>query len=148
MAANTSPVFTKNGQINSALVTAANTSSQGGGTVATDIFKVYTADATNGSYLQYLRWIPTGTATTTTTATTGRVFVSSITSGATTSANTFLIKETALTAISADNSTGAVNEFDIPLGFVLPAGWTILVTNHVAPAANTAWRATVIGGDL
>jgi hypothetical protein len=147
MAANTSPIFTKNGNVNSVLVTAANTSSQGGGTIATDIFKAFTADATNGSFINKVRWIPTATTPTTTTATVGRVFMSSITSSTTTSANTHLLAEITLPAIAADSASAGATYFDIPIGAAIPAGYTILVTNHAAPAANTAWRAVVFGGD-
>lgn len=147
MAGNAIPQFTKNGAINSVLVTAANTSSQGGGTIATDIFKAFTADATNGSFVEYVRFSATATTPTTTTATVARVFVSSVTSGATTSANTFLVAEMALPATAADNASTAINPFDIALNIRLPAGYTILVTNHAAPAANTAWRLLVVGGD-
>lgn len=148
MAANSNPRFTRVGNIGSVLVTAGNTSSQGGATaVGTDIFKAFTADATNGSFVERVRWLPTATAATTTTATVGRVFVSSVASGATTSANTYLVGEVTLPAIAADNASTAVQPLDVPLGLTLPAGWTLLVTNHAAPAANTAWRATTIGGD-
>ncbi len=147
MAGNGIPQFTKNGAIGSALVTAANTSSQGGGTIATDIFKAFTADASNGSFVEYVRFVPTATTPTTTTATVARVFVSSVASGAVTSANTWLIGEMALPATAADNASTAINPFDIAVNLRLPAGWTILVTNHAAPAANTAWRLLVVGGD-
>ncbi len=146
MAGNTNPQFTKAGEFNSVLVTAANTSSQGGGTVATDIFKAFTADATNGSFVETVRFIPTATAPTTTTATVGRVFISSVTSGSTTSSNTFLLAEVTLPAVAADNASTAVYPIDVPINFRLPAGYTILVTNHAAPAANTAWRVDVISG--
>ena len=141
------PQFTKNGVLGSVLVTAANTSSQGGGTIATDIFKALTADTTNGTFVEYVRWIPTATTPTSTGATVGRVFASSVTSGAVTSANTVLLAEVALPIIAADSATLAVNWIDIPINCRLPAGWTLLVTNHAAPAANTAWRANVVGGD-
>ena len=147
MAANSNPKFTKNGRVSSVLVTALNASSQGGGTVGTDIFLAFTSDATNGSFVERVRLIPTATTPTTTTATVARVFGSTIASGATTSANTYLVAEITLPAIAADNASTAVIPFDISLGFALPASGTILVTNHAAPAANTAWRAVVIGGD-
>lgn len=147
MPGNTDPIFTKNGKINGVLVTAANTSSQGGGTIGTDIFLAFTADATNGSFVQRVRLIPTATTPTATTATVARIFLSSVTSGATTSANTHLWDELTLPSVNADNASAAVPEFDIMLGFALPPGWTILVTNHAAPAANTAWKAVVVAGD-
>lgn len=146
MAANTTPIFTLTPNVSSVLVTAANTSSQGGGTVATDIFKAWTAGA-NGGFIRFVRLIPTGTATTTTTATKACVFVSSIASGATTSANTHLIAEQALAATSADNATAAATYYDIPVNEAVPATYTVLATNYAAPAANTAWRVIVFGGD-
>ena len=148
MAANTSPIFTKNGSISSVLVTAANTSSQGGGTIATDIFKAFTADATNGSLVARARWIPTASsASTATNGTVGRLFISSVTSGSTTSSNTYLWEEIALPVVTADATANSVFAYDIILGFWLPPSYTILVTNHAAPASNTAWRCTVIAGD-
>lgn len=147
MAPNTDPIFTRNGKISSVLITAANTSSQGGGTIGTDIFLVGQADATNGSFIQRVRFIPTATAATNTTATVARVFLSSVSSGTTTSSNTFLLAEITLPLVAADNASTGVIWFDIILGFPINAGYTILVTNHSAPAANTAWRATAIFGD-
>ena len=148
MAGNATPQFTKNGTIGAPVnITAANTSSQGGGTIATDIFKMLTADATNGTFIEFVRWIPTATTPTTTTATVGRLFLSSVTSGATTNANTHLIAEVALPAIAADNASTAANWLDVTLNIRIPAGWTLLATCHAAPAANTAWKAIPFGGD-
>lgn len=146
MPANTAPIFTKAPKVGSVLVTAANTSSQGGGTVGTDIFLAFTAGA-DGSYIDRVRLIPTGTAATTTTATVGRIFISSIASGSTTSANTWLVGEITLPAIAADNASAAATLYELPLGIGIQGTYTILVTNHAAPAANTAWRAMVLGGD-
>lgn len=146
MPANTSPIFGRAGAVGSVLVTAANTSSQGGGTIATDIFLLKTLGA-DGTFVRAVRWIPTATAPTTTTATVGRVFLSSQSSGATTSANTWLLGEITLPAIAADNASTAVPSFDVPIGFAIQTGFSILVTNHAAPAANTAWRAVLIGMD-
>lgn len=136
----------KTGRVGSALVTAACTTSDGTGTIGTDTFLAFTAGS-NGSYVDRLRWIPIATAPTTTGATVARVYISSVSTGATTSANTFLFQEVSLAAVAADNASNAGNIFDIGLGFSLPAGWTILVQNHAAPVALSAWRATVIGGD-
>lgn len=147
MAANTVPSFTKEALISSVLVTAGNTSSQGGGTIGTDIFLVATAGA-DGAFVEKVRLIPTATtAATSTSITVARIFLSTQSSGATTSANTYLYAEAFLTNQSADSSTVAVTAIDMPLGFRLPAGMSILVTNHVAPAANSAWRALAIAGN-
>ena len=147
MPGNSDPIFIRVGKNLSVLVTAANTSSQGGGTVGTDIFLAFTADATNGSFVRRVEWIPTATTPTTTTATVGRVFLSSVSSGATTSANTRLLTEVVLAATAADNASTNVSPISIPLDLVLAPGETILVTNHAAPAAGSAWRVNVFGGD-
>ena len=147
MPGNSDPLFIRVGKNTSVLVTAANTSSQGGGTVGTDIFLAFTADATNGSFVRRVEWIPTATTPTTTTATVGRVFLSSVSSGATTSANTRLLTEVVLPATGADQTSGAAFPIAIPLDMPLAPGETILVTNHAAPAAGSAWRANVFGGD-
>lgn len=146
MAANTDPIYSKAGLISAVAVTAANTSSQGGGTVATDIFLAFTADATNGSFVREVRWsLAESTIATASTATVGRVFISTITSGTTTSSDTHLWQEVAL-ASQTPSSTAAGVPIVIPMNIMLPAGYTILVTNHAAPAANTHWKAIVIGG--
>ena len=147
MAGNIDPIFIRVGKNSSVLVTAANTSSQGGGTVGTDIFLAFQADATNGSYVRRIDWVPTATAPTSTTATVGRVYISSVSSGATTSANTRLVAEVQLATVAADNATSPTFPVSIPLELVLAPGETVLVTNHAAPAVNTAWRAKVFGGD-
>lgn len=147
MAGNATPQFTKNGKVSSVLITAANTSSQGTGTIATDTFLVVTADATNGSWIETVRLIATATAPTTTTATVARIFLSTVASGAITSATAFLLAEVTLPATAADNASTSVPPIDVPIQFRLPPGMTILATNHAAPAANTAWRALAIGGD-
>jgi len=147
MPANRQPAFTRLGNHGAVLVTAANTSSAGGGTIGTDIFLAFTADATNGSFIQMVRWMPVATAPTTMTPTVGRVFISSVTSGATTSANTILWGEVALPNVPADNASTAVYPLEVPFGWWLKPGHTILVTNHAAPAANSNWRALAVVGD-
>jgi hypothetical protein len=148
MSGNSDPIYSRVGSISAVGITAANTSSQGGGTIGTDIFLAFTADATNGSFIREIRFTPTASAAATATnSTTARIFVSSVTSGSTTSSNTHLIQEVALGAQTADQTTSAVFSVVVPLNFALPPGWTILVTNHVAPATNSAWKAVVIGGN-
>lgn len=147
MAINQNPVWSGIGNISAVIPTAANTSSQGGGTIGTDIFKAFTADATYGSWASRIRLTPTSTAASTPTAATViRVFVSSQASGATTSANTWLIKEIALGAQTADSPTAATFSIEEPLNFAMDPSFTILVTTHTANAANTGWQCVVFGG--
>lgn len=132
--------------IASVRITAANTSSQGGGTIGTDIF-LTESTAASGSFIDTIRFSPTATAPTATTATVARVFASTVSSGSTTNANTFLLGEIVLPATNADNASTSAAVIDLPIKKSLPTGWHILVTNHAAPAANTAWVATCFGGD-
>lgn len=148
MAGNATPQFCKNGSLGTpVVVTAANTNGQGAGTIATDIFLFFTADATNGSFVEYVRLNPTATTPTATGATVARIFWSTQTSGSTTNANTHLIAEVALPITSADNASTATNPIDVPINFRLPAGATLLVTNHAAPTANTGWKTMAVAGD-
>jgi hypothetical protein len=149
MPGNAVPQFTRIGNIASALLTAALTTSDGsGGTIGTNISVVFTADATNGSYVESVRIaIVASAASTAAAGTTIRIYVSSIASGSTTTANTFLITEVAVPAVTADQATTATNVFDVALGFRLPAGYTILASTHVAANANTGYRVTSFGGD-
>lgn len=149
MAGNTDPIYSKVGKISGVEVTAANTKSDGAGTIGTDIFLAFTADATNGSFVRDIKTFLTATtAATATTATVVRYFASSATSGATTASNTHPLGEFAVASQSADNSgTATFPVAVITLNLPLPAGWTILVTNHAAPAANTKLKTVVFAGD-
>jgi hypothetical protein len=148
MAANTSPIFSLTPNVGQVTITqtAANTSSAGGGTVGTDIFKVFTSGA-NGSFAQRIRFMSVATAPTTGVATTLRIFLSTVGSGSTTAADTFLIGEISVPAIASDNSTNATNYYDFIVNSALPTGMFILVTQHVAQTANQNWVATAFGGD-
>lgn len=149
MAGNAVPQFTRQGNIGSALVNAANTNSDGTGNITTPtMYVVFTADATNGSYVEFARVnVVASVAATAGAATVIRLYYSTIGSGATTNANTFLIAELAIPAITADQTVTATNWFDIPLGFRIPAGSFILASTHIAAAANTGNRISVYGGD-
>lgn len=133
-------------KISSVRVTAANTSSQGGGTIGTDIFLAGSTGA-SGTFVDRVRFSPTATTPTSTTATVARVFYSTQSSGATANTNTFLLGELTLPSVSADNASASAPVFDLPVNMSLPTGYYILVTHHAAPAANTAWVATMIGAD-
>jgi len=147
MPANTSPIFGVVPRASGVVVGTQNTKSDGTGTIATDLWLAFTAGAF-GSFLQKLILIPTSSvAATATAATVLRAFLSSVTSGATATTNTRLFKEVSAGVQTADHSLNAILEIDIPLGFAIPAGSTLLVSTHIANAANTAWVATVIGSD-
>lgn len=144
---NNDPIYTRVGAISGVEITAANTKSDGSGTIGTDIFLAATVDATNGGFVRDVTFYPTATtAGTSTTATVGRVFASSATSGATTASNTHPMGEATLAVQTAASTSTGVYAIVIPINRPLPPGWTILVTNHAAPAANTKWKAVVTYG--
>ena len=148
MAANTSPIFSLTPNVGTVSITqaSANTSSAGGGTVGTDIVKVFTASA-NGSFVQKIRFMSVATAPTTGVAATLRVFISTVGSGSTTASNTFLIGEVPVPAIASDATTAATNYYDFIINSAIPTGTFILVTQHVAQTANQNWVAVCFGGD-
>ena len=147
MPGNIDPIYSKVGFNGTPLaVTAANTSSQGGGTIATDIWLIWTSDATNGGFCQGVQFsLAESTIATASTATVGRVFWSTVTSGATASTDTHLIAEVALVTQTPSSTLAGVPIW-IPINKAFDAGVTILVTNHAAPVANTHWKALPFGG--
>jgi hypothetical protein len=146
MPANTSPIFTLTPKFSSARITAANTSSAGGGTVGTDIFLAF-SPGSNGSYLQKVRFSLTeSTIATASAACVLRIFLSTQSSGSTTSSNTWLIQEV-VAATQTPSSTLSGSPIDIPLNFAIPSTQFLLVSASVAPNANTTWNANVFGGD-
>ena len=147
-APNAFPSFVKTGVAPVIRITAANASSDGGGTIATDIFLVLTADTTNGSWVDYVRIIPRASAAATSTSSTVvRLFISTQTSGATTSANTNLIFEVNCPSVTADNTVTSVPYYDLPVNQRITAGQTLLVTAHQGVAGSTSLGAQAFGGD-
>jgi hypothetical protein len=148
MPANTAPIYTLTPNIGKTTITqtSANTSSAGGGTVGTDIFKAFTAGA-NGSFLRKVRFLSVATAPTSSVATTLRVFISTVGSGATTAADTFLLAEISVGVIASDAATAATNFYEYTHNDIVPAGSFIHVAQHVAQTANQNWIAVAFGGD-
>lgn len=145
MAAGTSPIFIATPQSAAVALTAANTKNDGAGTIGTDMFLLFTAGA-NGAWIGRVRFVVSGsTASTASTATVFRAYISSQTSGATTNANTFRIDEVAAASITTDQPTVQTPIYEIVVNSFLDASWTLLVSAHHAPAANTAFQAMLIG---
>lgn len=150
MAANTSPIFGLTPNVGTiAFGSAANTKSNGDGTIATDIFKAWTSGS-NGSYVESIRLIPVATtAATNSQATVHRIFISTKTSGSTTGGtDTFLIQEVTVAAQSADSSSTGVVFIEIAINKRIASGYTILVSTHVVNNANQNWHATVWAQDF
>lgn len=136
MAANTSPIFSRTQKAQWANgITAANTAKDGTGTVST----VFTADATNGSYVQKLIVRPMGTNV----ASVLRVFLNNGSTNAT-AANNCLIAEQALAA-TTNSETTSIAGYELPLNLPIPPGYKINVT--LGTAVSGGYAVAGVGGD-
>lgn len=150
MGGNVQPQFTRQSNFLSTEFggTALTTSDGSGGTFGTSMIIIFTADATNGSYVEAVRILAVASvASTATAATTARLYVATTNSGSTSTANCGLIIEVALPIITANVSGTATNVYDIPLGIRINAGTYLAISSHVVNNANTSLRATVFGND-
>jgi hypothetical protein len=116
--ANIDPIYSKAPDIQWTTIptgTTANTAGDGTGTV----FTVFTADATNGGFVQSIRV----KALSTSAATVIRFFVNNGSTNATAANNSF-IDEMTIPIITA-SSVAAVSVFELSIGRALPAGYKI-----------------------
>ena len=138
--ANNQPIFTSVGDVQwtiSAMTVANITSNITGGT----IYLAFSADSTNGGYVQRIRFRPL--VGTNTVATVARVWINN--GGVTTSAeNNTLFDEITLPTTTLNNAAAQSN-FELPLNIALPPGDRIYITLGQAPT-GPGWQATVIGG--
>lgn len=137
MAQNVQPIFTKVPKINwgATAITTANTAKDGTGTVLT----VFTADATNGSYLSSISFRAAGTNV----VTVARIFINNGSTN-TTASNNILYNEITLTATTLSEVTATTN-YVLPMNIALPPGYKINITLGTTVAAG--YFISTIGGD-
>lgn len=137
MAQNTSPVFglAPRTSWGTTAVATANTAKDGTGTV----LAVFTAKATDGSFVQRIRFRSAGTNI----ATVARVFINNGSTNAT-AANNILWDEITLSATTL-SETSALSTYELPLNFALPGSYQINVTLGTTVAAG--YYVSVIGSD-
>lgn len=138
MAANTSPIYTRLGDVQwgASASTANNTADMTSGTITL----VYTADTTNGGYIQKLRFKPLpGTAS---NATVARVWINNG-EATTVAANNTLFDEVSLGSTTL-STTAAMQVYELPMNFAMSPGHRIYVT--LAAAAAGGYHITAIGG--
>lgn len=146
MPANNSPIFTGTPRVSSVRISAATTASDGTGTVGTNMYLAFTPGA-NGSYLQRVRFsLSESTMGTASAAATLRVGIAATDTGTLTTSDYFLYQEINAAA-QTPTTTASSYPIDIPLNFAIPSNQYVMVSTSVAANANTAWVATVIGGD-
>lgn len=140
MTANTAPIFSKLGEIDGSN-TGIGTSivSDYDGTGANNVL-VFTADATNGGFLQRLRFKARGTNA----VSVARVYINN---GSTpgTAANNYFYGEFSLPATTA-STTAATPDVDYPMNLALPPGFRVYVGISAASALASGWAVTGVGG--
>lgn len=142
MAANAAPIFSKQGDTSTngttgmaALVTTANNDYVGTNAAATLVF---TANATNGGFVERLRFKAGGTNV----ATVARIYINNGSTPATAANNAFF-GEVGLGATTA-SATLATADIDYPMNIALPPGFRIYFQLTTAVAAG--WACTAVGG--
>jgi hypothetical protein len=136
MPANTQPIFSVAGDIEwgPTVLTTQNTAKDGTGTVLT----VFSADTTNGGFVQRIRFRSAGTNI----ATVARVFINNGSVNST-PANNILYDEITLAATTL-SEVSALATYELPLNFALPPGYRLNVTLGTTVAAG--YYVSVIGG--
>lgn len=138
MPANTEPIFSRLPDVQwIGPITAANTTAD---LTSGTSYLVWTADATNGGYLERIRFRATPAGNT--AATVARIWINN---GSTTgtAANNTLYSEVQLPATTA-SGTAATPTYEEAIKLALPAGYKVYITIHTASA--NGWLATAIGG--
>lgn len=149
MPANIDPIYSKAGRLGSGgtastfsiSTSTANTNFDGTGTIGTDIFVAFTAEATNGSFLRSI--VAKVRSTGVGVATVLRLFINNGSANGT-NTNNALYKELSIPAITA-TQTAATADFEIPVNIPLPPGYRILYTFGTAPV--NLWMVFGVGGD-
>lgn len=136
MAGNTTPIFSKVGDIQwIGGITTANTTTD---LTAGTSYLAFTADATNGGYVQKIRFRAVGSNV----ATVARVWITNAT-GPGVAVNATLYDEISLAATTI-SQTSALSTYELPLNFALPIGYKLYITLGTTVAAG--YHATIIGG--
>jgi hypothetical protein len=142
MSANTAPIYSGHGDVSTNNSTGASstalTTATGDYTgVSANNLLVYTA-GTNGGYIERIRFKAIGTNV----ASVARIYLNNG-SAHTTATNNEFYGELNLPATTATNTAGTV-DLDYPMGFALPASWTVYV--GIATTVAAGWIAVPIGG--
>lgn len=158
MAANTNPIYSRQGDIQSVqtvgnptaglIVGPTQNTAQDGTSSSSSMAVAFQADATNGSYVQKMILRAVGSPN----ATVARIYVSTITGalsmGTTnTASNTFLISEISLPAVTLSQTVQSPT-FEVNLGFALAAGYRLLISfGSTTGSAGTGYSVVTIAGD-
>ena len=136
MPSNTTPIFTRVADIQWTI--SANTANTTADLTTGTSYLVYTADATNGGYVQKIRFRALGT----TVVTVARVWINNGSTTAT-QTNNVLWDEISLPLVTVVQNAASAN-YELPLNFALPPGYKIYIT--LGTGTTSGWDITVIGG--
>jgi hypothetical protein len=137
MAGNSAPIYSRVADVqwNSTPVQSANTTTD---LTTGIIYPTFTADTTNGGYVQRMRFKPLGTNV----ATVARIWINNG-SATTTSTNNSLWDELTIVASTA-SQTSAQPVYEVPLNFALPPSYRLYVT--LGTSGATGYDVVTIGG--
>lgn len=142
MAANTDPIFSRIGDVSSDGTTGMAptiTTATGDYTgISANHKLVFTADATNGGFVQRLRFKAVGTNV----ASVARIYLNNGSTAGTATNNSFF-GELSLPATTATNTASTI-DLDYPMAVALPAGFRIYV--GVATTVSAGWVVTPVAG--
>jgi hypothetical protein len=144
MAANTNPIYTRQGDcqgIQTSNLTASTTDGTGA-----NVLSFYQADTTEGGYVDRVICKPIGS----TAATVIRIFLhtanGSYTAGTTnTTSNMFLVAEATCAAVTS-STTAAQNDIVISIRMAIPPGYRLCVGHGTATGASTGYSTLAVGG--
>ena len=140
MPANNLPIYTRRGDVQWTInMTAVNTTTD---LTSGTIYLAFSADTTEGGYVQRIRFKPNNAVGINNVATVARVWMNNGSTTATAANNTF-IDEISLPATTGV-ATAALPVYELPLNFAMPPSSTLYVTLGTGVAGG--YRATVIGG--
>ena len=137
MAGNNAPIYSRVSDIqwSPIVVQSANTTTD---LTSGTIYHVFSADTTNGGYVQRMRFKPLGTNV----ATVARIWLNNG-SDTTTASNNSLWDELSIIS-STVSQTAALPIYEIPLNFALPPGYKLYVT--LGTSGATGYDVITIGG--
>lgn len=144
MAKTATPIFTQTPKLGFVKLTGTDVTADGTGA---NVKLLFTAGATDGSYLTNLICMPISTSGSTSTSTTViRIYLNNGSTPAT-STNNQLIREVSIGYMTvSQTSTAGAKYVPIPISMQIPAGYAVYVS-CTALAANTQWNITSVHGD-
>ena len=147
MPANTNPIFILTPNVGRVLINAANLSTDGSGTIGSTIFLAFTPSS-NGSRVESVTFTSAQATETLSANTRIAVYVSTLNTGATSSANTYIVAESTLTAVTRSSTIlGMTYTFTFAGGLFLPSNNYLLVTSSVRATAANDLSVVTRGGD-